>query len=681
MIALAVGCGLAGAVGAVIFRFLIQLFREAFFSSGEFFAQLAAGSLVLGDEDLLAPGLDLPAWRRLLAPALGGLLVGPLVYYLAREAMGHGVPEVMEAVARRGGVIRARVAGVKAVASALCIASGGSVGREGPIVQIGSALGSTIGQWFRLPSQQLRTLVGCGAAAGIAATFNAPIAGALFAAEVILANFAAARLGPIVISSVVATVVSRLFLGDTPAFSVPSYELVSPLELLPYSALGVLAGLIGVGFATALYTAETHFQRLAVPPPLRAAVGGLAVGAIGMLFPQVFGVGYGAITAALRAELPISLLAVLLFAKIAATSLTLGSGGSGGVFAPSLFLGAMAGGLVGSLLQLWFPAATASSGAYALVTMGAVVAATTHAPITAIIMIFEMTRSLAIIPPLMAACVISTLVASYLRRDSIYTMKLARRGVDLLAERDPNVLKSLVVRDVMEREPELLPSSAPFAEILDLMVRSRHSEFFVVDPEGHHLGAISVAALRRHLFERDALRHIVVAVDLLEARPTVRESDNLDTVMQLLTSAQCSELAVVSDRDARRIIGAVREADLREAYNTEVLRRDLTGGISSRVELAERGRVTILDGDFALAEIEVPRRFAGKTLRELDLRARDGIQVLLLRDAGETGRALRVPRGDEVLAPGERMLIAGHRDIVEQLAAGFRPRGERPRSS
>src|SRR5690606_26632881 len=266
------------------------------------------------------------------------------------------------------------------LASALTIGSGGAAGREGPIVQIGSAIGSAIGQLLRLPTRQVRTLVGCGAAAGIAATFNAPIAGALFAAEVILLDFATARLTPIVISSVVAPVVSRAVLGDYPSFAVPSWQLVSPWELVAYAVLGILAGFVGVWFGSALHAAERGFERLPLPEYAKPALGGLLVGAIGSQLPHVFGSGYGTINAALAGELGIGLLALLLLAKIAATSLTLGSGATGGVFAPALFLGAVGGGAFGGVVHAAFPGASASSGAYAVVAMGAVLSATSHAP-------------------------------------------------------------------------------------------------------------------------------------------------------------------------------------------------------------------------------------------------------------------------------------------------------------
>ena len=312
-------------------------------------------------------------WHVLLGPAIGGAFVGPLVYFLAREAKGHGVPEVMNAVAMEGGIIRKRVVVIKTLASAMCIGSGGSVGREGPIVQIGSAIGSSLGQILRVTDDEMRILVGCGAAAGIAATFNAPIAGAIFALEIVLADFALTTFTPIILSSVMATVVSRSFLGNAPAFQIPHYQLESPVELGFYVVLGLVAGCVAVAFTTILYKSEDKWDALRIPEYLKATIGGLMIGALGLYFPQLLGVGYEAIDTALQNRELWLMLLLLGPLKIIATSITIGSGGSGGIFAPSLFMGAMAGGAFGCGIHALFPGFTAQPGAYALVGMGAVV--------------------------------------------------------------------------------------------------------------------------------------------------------------------------------------------------------------------------------------------------------------------------------------------------------------------
>ncbi|MBW1684634.1 MAG: chloride channel protein [Deltaproteobacteria bacterium] len=662
MVTVAVACGLAGALGAIVFRFLIRFMQAAFFEGTEGIADLFEEGLLAETSDPLAVAQSLAWYWRLLIPAAGGLIVGPLIYFFAREAKGHGVPEVIAAVALRGGVIRPRVVGVKALASAISIGSGGSVGREGPIVQIASALASTIGQMLRVSASQMRTIVGCGAAAGIAATFNAPIAGALFAAEVVVGDFALAQFSPIVISSVVATVVSRFALGDNPAFPVPPYELVSPFELLPYMLVGLVAGLVALVFMLTLYRTEDLFEKIPVPEYLKASLGGLLVGAIGISLPNVFGVGYSTISMALTGALPVTLLGVLLVAKIAATSITIGSGGSGGIFAPSLFLGAVTGGFLGSFIHQWFPDATASSGAYALVTMGAVVAAATHAPISAIIIIFELTQTIKIIPPLMAACVLSTLVATFLQPASIYTMKLRRRGIDIHEEQSQNVLKSLYVHDIIDREPAVLPRSANLETLLELVLESGRTEFFVVSERDDLVGTI-------HLHEL-VLRNVVVAEDLVDThRADLTEDDDLDLVMQMFSHGVADELPILASDTSRKLVGSVHKSDVIQAYNQEVMRRDLAGQVSSTVLAASRGQQVVLGGGYVLQEIQPPPRFFGKTIRELDIGRALAVQVVLLRKRATGGGrpSIRVPSGDDRIDEGDRLVVAGSKAAVESL--------------
>ncbi len=671
MVVAAVSVGLAGAAGAVLFRLLIRTVQAVAFGGIDGLSVLVSEGMAAEAHDPLADTMALEWYWRLAIPATGGLLVGPLIYFFAREARGHGVPEVMKAVALRGGVIRPRIVAVKALASALSIGTGGSVGREGPIVQIGAAFGSTLGQLLRLPTMQIRTLVACGAAAGISATFNAPIAGALFASEVIVGNFAVTQFTPIVISSVVATVISRFFLGNHPAFEVPGYDIVSPLELIPYMVTGVVAGLVAVTFIRSLNATEVFFEQLSVPPYLQAMIGGLLVGLIAIEFPQVFGVGYTTISAALAGTLPALTMALLILAKIFATSVTIGSGGSGGIFAPSLFLGAMTGGFLGSQIHAFFPDATATSGAYALVTMGAVLAATTHAPISAIIIIFELTQTIDIIPALMVACVVSTLVCQLRSKDSIYTSKLRRQGIDLFAEEDPNVLKGLYVRDVIDPDPEVIPASANFQTILDLVVQSDHSQFFVLDRDDRLLGAISLAEVRRLIYERETLQHLVVASDLLDRnRPTVSEEEDLSIVMQLFSGTEVDEFAVLRSDSGSKLVGTVREKDVIEAHSRESLRRDLVGGLSSHLGAVQKGQTVDLGGGYALREIMVPHHCLNQSLRDLSLRERRGVQVLLLRRARKLGSrdaAVRVPSADDVLLEGDTLVVAGELEALRRL--------------
>lgn len=363
-----------------------------------------------------------------LLPALGGLLVGPLIHRFAREARGHGVPEVMTAVATRGGRIRKRVVAVKVAASALTIGFGGVAGREGPMVQIGSAIGSTVGQMTNLSAARVRTLVACGAAGGIAATFNAPIAGAIFAMEVLMGRIHTDFL-LILLTSLSSCMVARHYLGNFPAFMAPAYELVSPAELPLYFVMGLVVGLAAIGYSRALYRAEDVFGAWVFPEWLKPAVGGLAVGLVLRYFPQVYGSGLPAVESALWVRFPWELMLGLFVAEFAGNTLTLGSGGSGGVFAPGLFMGAMLGGVFGTFVHALFPEWTAGSGAYAMVGMAAFFAAAAKAPMTAILILFEMTNDYRIMLPLMAAVVAAVYLSNRYMPFSIYTLKLQNRGI------------------------------------------------------------------------------------------------------------------------------------------------------------------------------------------------------------------------------------------------------------
>jgi chloride channel protein, CIC family len=364
-------------------------------------------------------------------PAVGGLIVGLLVVGLAQEIKGAGVADVVRAVRFQGSRMRAWVAAVKVVATSIAIGSGGSAGIEGPIIQIGSAIGSGVGQRLRLSEDELRITLAAGAAAGIASTFNTPLAGVFFALEVILVDFSSRSFGLVVLASVVANVVSRAFLGGEPIFPVPAHPLVSPAELLLYLVLGVAAALVGLAFILVLDQVEAAFSRWQVPAFAKPAIGGLAVGILGLAFPQVLGLGYRSIGEALSGGLPVAVMAALIGVKLVAVALTVGSGSSGGVIGPSLYLGAMLGGTAGSLFHGLLPQATAGSGAYALVGMAAVFAATAQAPITAVFTLFEMTNDYYQILPLLVACSASAYLAHRASPHTIYSRGLTRQGVDL----------------------------------------------------------------------------------------------------------------------------------------------------------------------------------------------------------------------------------------------------------
>ena len=560
MLALAVVVGLLGGWGAVGFRYLIGFFQKlSYGSSGNILEALAQCG-----------------WAyRLLVPTLGGVVVGPLIYFLAREAKGHGVPEVMDAVALKGGVIRKRIVAVKSLASAMSIAVGGSVGREGPIVQIGSAIGSSLGQMLKVSPNRMRVLVGCGAAAGIAATFNAPVAGMIFALEVVLGEFAITTFSPIVLAAVIATAVSRYHLGDTPAFIVPDYHIVSYYELGLYAGLGVLAGAVGVLFTTTLYKFEDAFDAWKIPDWIKPAVAGLGLGGLGLLFPYILGVGYEGMDLALAHKLSWWMMLALVGIKILATSWTIGGGMSGGIFAPSLFVGCMLGGAFGDMTHGLLPGLTAGAGAYAIVGMAALVAGTTHAPFSAFLILFEMTGGYKIILPLMIACIISTFVARLIRRESIYTLKLIRRGVDIRAGKELNILREMLVADTMSTQIESIPQNMSLKDFIDLVSRSKYASFPVVDQENHLVGIISHADYAEHAFDQD-LQNLVVVKDMATRKvDTVLSGDNLATALDRISAKDYQTLPVIDSPQSRKLIGIISRGDIHSAYSRRILKSNI----------------------------------------------------------------------------------------------------------
>ena len=536
MLALALVVGAGTGLAAVFFRWLIGAFTQLFTGYSDYAAVPGAANPSL-------PGLG--RWFVIGVPVVAGILYGPLVYFFAREARGHGVPEVMYAVARRGGRIKPQVAAVKAVASALCIGGGGSVGREGPIVQIGSALGSTIGRIVRVPTPRMRVLVACGAAGGIAATFNAPLAGVFFAMELILADFTTQAFGMVVLSSVTASVIGRAILGDFPFLQLPSFTVEHTSEYLLFALLGLIAGAVGVGFTKVLYAIEDFCDALWRGPEwLRPAVGGILLGGLLLVLPEMYGVGYPVLGNAIDGRYAIGFLIVLLIGKTIATSLTIGIGGSGGVFAPSLFIGAMLGASFGLVAQSVVPGIAGPIGAYGLIGMGAVFGGAARAPITGVIIMFELTGEYSIILPIMVAVVLATLLSHRLTPDSIYTLKLSRRGVDLSEPTSSAAASLIAVREVMRPVPSTISSDTTLHETANLLGRARYGVLPIANAQGRYIGVVTARAIAEAL--ADGQHDIDPAKLLVELPVTLREDDQLDHAIEALDGSGISAIPVLA---------------------------------------------------------------------------------------------------------------------------------------
>ncbi|MEZ5279696.1 MAG: chloride channel protein [Acidimicrobiales bacterium] len=400
------------------------------------------------------------------------------------------MPEVIEAVAVRGGRIRARVPVVKAIASAITISSGGSAGREGPIVQIGSAIGSIITRPFKMSDRRRRTFVAAGAAAGIAAIFNAPLAGVFFALEVILRSFTARGFSTVVISAVTANAVWRVLVSDDPVLTSEVYALEEPVELVFYGLLGISAAIVALLFVKVLYIIEDWFEESPIRPELRPVVGALAVGAVGIASFDLLGAGLAGIDKALAGQFATSTLLLLVLGKILATSFTLGSGGSGGVFSPSLFTGALLGALFGDVITELFPGSSAPAGAYAVVGMAAVFAAAAQAPMSSIFIVFEMTSDFGLIMPLMLACAAATVVYTAVNPNSIYMEKIRRRHVTIDAPPDPSDLASIPLSHAAEAKYLSMFRTRTTNDAVRLMKESREEFALIVAPDRSYKGVV-----------------------------------------------------------------------------------------------------------------------------------------------------------------------------------------------
>ena len=523
----------------------------------------------------------LPGWLGhhkafvIFTPFAGALLLWPFIKLFPKDAGRDGVPAAMEAVALGNGHMRWSNSLLCMAMSAITLGSGGSAGSEGPIILIGSALASGVGQLLRVSGNRLRVITACGAAAGLASIFNAPIAGVLFALEVVMGEFNVHSFSPIVISSVIATAFSRTFISHGTTMSVLPYTLKSPWEIASYALMGAMAGAVSAGLIRAMQASEHFFvHSVRLPNALKPASGALVVGAIGFFYPQIFGYSYAPITAAIAGKFVFTTLLLLLGLKIVVTAFTLGSGGSGGILCPSLFLGAVLGTACGIAFKHFFPLITADPGGYGVVGMGAVLGAVVQAPMTAIIMIFELTNTSTVILPMMAACIMASLVQKSLLSGSIYTLSLARKGVDISAGREMGILTDLKVSDVMEHQAAVVDESTAYEEVVHRCLTESCNYLYLVDKSKGLEGVISFSDLREFIFE-DGLKGLLIAKDLANNDVvTVTPDESLASCLNKFSFIDIEQLPVVENLNGtRHILGMITRSHLLNAYRQEMVKR------------------------------------------------------------------------------------------------------------
>ncbi len=666
MLTMALLVGLGSGLGAVAFRRLIEATHTFFFVTFRAFAKP------------LMSAFRVQTCVAAITPALGGLIVGLIAYVVAPEAKGPGVSSVMEALALQGGRIRPIVIAARPIATSVSLGSGGSAGREGPVVQLGSAIGSALSQLAHLSDERTKNLVACGAAGGVAATFNAPLAGVMFALEVLLAEFELVQFTSVVVAAVVASVVGHTYFGDVPAFLFPPSSPPETWELPVYALLGIASAFAGVGFTRALYLVDDLFERQSFSPYLKPAIGGLIVGIIGLWFPQILGIGYSSIEAVLFNRLTLISIAVLGLLKIVVTSFTIGSGGSGGIFGPCLFIGAMLGGLFGQLVHRATPG-TAIPSTYALVGMSAVFAAASRAPITAILTLFEMTRDYNIILPLMLTTVVSAIVARHLLEDSIYTVKLSRRGIDVYAGRNLDLMSTILVSEAMTPIEEMttVTPSTPLTELARIFDETHYHGTVVVNGHLHLKGIVTLSDLEQAQTQQ-LMTGEVSDIQVTNVR-TVFPDQTLKDALKHFGALDVGRIPVVDRASPRRVVGLLRRGDIVRAYSYAALDQQarLTDLDRARLEhrtgLGTRSRAappTLQKGKrpggglgASIVEVRLQdhHEAVGKTLQELDLPSQS-----LIASVRRGGRVL-IPRGDTQLEAGDIIIALVTQEFKQPL--------------
>ncbi len=655
--AIAALIGVLGALGNVCFREAITVSGLAFDTLGAWLAQM------------------LPFLTRVTTPfvlAAGGLALYGLSRLFPEHTLGYGFPRFLEMVNLEGGRVKKRWMIVKTLGAAISLGCGASVGREGPIAQIGGSIGSAVAQVLRVSTDRAKLFVVCGAAAGIAATFGAPIASVMFAQEILLqGEIQLTHFGLIVIATTSSVLASRAMLGTDTIFHVRTFVLASYWELLTYALMGFLLGVLAVGYTRLFHVALERLGRLRYRTPTKL-IGGLAlVGVIGVFLPQNLSDGYPTIDAALNGRLLPPLMGILAIAKVLASALSLGSGAPGGVFGPMFFIGATGGGAFRALSALLLPGLTGPRGSYALVGMGTFLAACTHAPLTAIFLLLEMTGDYQIALPALITAIIAVMVASSIEPESIDTLGLARAGTTLRPPRE-QLMDLIPVSAAFHHEFEPIPAAARMSDILQTIGESRATSFPVLDAEQRLVGTISVHDIRRLLID-PAANDLVIAVDVCDTNiPTVTPETTLGRALRLMETDDIEEIPVVDTTDPRRIIGLLSRADVIRAYNRTLLTVRTVPGSPGADELPQWSKA------YRVTTLPIPPEWLGRSLRELDFRAHFSVSVLAVQAGNTPGRSFEVPDPDRVLRDGEWMVLAGPAAAVRALERTINASARRP---
>ncbi len=627
--------GLASGAGVWLFKWLIDIVHGLMFV------------------DVKGAFSSLGVWTVALIPMLGGVVIGLMNQYLLEHEKLHGTTGIMQSVALAGGRLRYQNMPLKSAAAAISIGSGASVGPEDPSVQIGANIGSMLAQLLKMSDDRVRILVAAGAASAIAAAFNAPIAGVFFSLEIVLGEIGSNALGTILVAAVTSSVFTQAVSGSSPAFAIPQYAFHSAWELPLYLALGLLAGPVSALYVRTLYKFQDLFNGWRIPRWMKTAVAGLAVGITGIFLPQILGVGYETIGEILnKNDIALWLMFALLIAKIILTPVSLSGGFLGGVFAPSLFVGATLGGGFGIVASYLFPGLNVNPSAFALVGMAAVLAGSVHAPLTAVILLFEMTGDYRIILPLMFAVAVSLLLSQRIQKDSVYALGLARHGIRLDRGRDVEVMQAVTVGEAMQLNTTVLPETTTLNEAAEILMQTRHHGLPVVNKKGFLTGILTSQDIERArdktLVGEACTREVEIAYP----------DETLNMALRRMSRRDVGRLPVVARDNPQKLLGILRRADVVRAYDIALTRRTAQRHHeqSIRIDAFTPARVDVTD-----IAVENKAACDGKRMSEIPFPHESVIASV------RRGGQVFIPRGETELRAGDILVVVASGQALEEV--------------
>lgn len=651
--------GAAAGISAVIFHKAIEFFNTLFFektASGLFFFG-AAAVIVL--------------------PALGMLIQAVMTYLMPEIAKKKGISEIIKSVALKGGYISLRTTLFHFFAPVICIGSGGTVGPEGPAAQLGGGVASKLGSLFSLTDERIRIFTAAGSGAAIAAIFNTPLGGVFFALEIVLLNdFHSPTFSALILASVTASAISRIFLGNESVFLFHTSEIIGYSDLYIYAILGIFTGFLSLLFIrysnfTKKLFSKKIFTNL-IPKWLTMVIVGLIVGASGYFYKEIFGIGYQAINEILASRLSWQIVLIILILKFILVPLVIFSGGFGGTFAPSLFLGACSGYLF-AFAGNTFWNLNLDPVTLILVGMGAVLGGINTIPITAILMIFEMTQNYTFILPLMLAVIISTMIVQISLRGSVQSKALKSEGFDIVEGREVNILKSLRVKDIELDKIDLIAEDTPLPQVMAKLLESKSNTFFTIGLTGEISGIITETEIRPIITEYELVKDVLVARDVSNPQIiTLKPEDDLDFVLNLFGKWNLDNFPVIDPKN-NQIIGSLSRQNVIAAYNRESMRVNLASGLAKELKTIEQTKKSIVTPGYSIIEIEVPEKFTGKTLSELKLRNTFGVEVLMIKERTDlysdrkATNEIKIPNPDVKLQRDDILVVFGSDDKLDKF--------------